>query len=129
MKQPLPKRIRRQRWSKDREQKARALIFKHYGSVCICCGESEPKFLQLDHVNNDGYLEKNEKAMDFYLRIIRRRFPDSYQILCANCNSGRERNGGICPHKGIILEGPPKRNGHEIRYFPSLPLFDGASLP
>ena len=23
---------------------------------------------------------------------------DGYQLLCANCNQGRARNGGVCPH-------------------------------
>jgi hypothetical protein len=25
-------------------------------------------------------------------------------VLCYNCNCGRERNGGICPHTGVIHE-------------------------
>ena len=25
--------------------------------------------------------------------------PDTIQILCFNCNCGRARNGGICPHE------------------------------
>ena len=29
---------------------------------------------------------------------ISRNFPDFLQILCFNCNCGRNRNGGICPH-------------------------------
>lgn len=26
---------------------------------------------------------------------------DRYQLLCFNCNCGRHRNGGVCPHKGV----------------------------
>jgi hypothetical protein len=26
-------------------------------------------------------------------------FPPGFQLLCSNCNHGRARNGGICPHK------------------------------
>ena len=29
-------------------------VFDHYGWVCACCGEAEPLFLTIDHVNNDG---------------------------------------------------------------------------
>lgn len=25
-------------------------------------------------------------------------FPDELQLLCFNCNCGRQRNGGVCPH-------------------------------
>lgn len=24
---------------------------------------------------------------------------DKFRLLCANCNQGRQRNGGICPHQ------------------------------
>jgi hypothetical protein len=26
---------------------------------------------------------------------------DTFQVLCFNCNIGRERNGGMCPHKAV----------------------------
>ena len=42
------------------------------------------------------------QGTNYYVRLMlmplvefRRRF----QILCYNCNLGRSRNGGVCPHK------------------------------
>jgi hypothetical protein len=80
----------------------KAQVFAHYGAFCACCGETEPLFLTVDHVNNDGAKdrEKNGSASGaFYDRIIKEGFPNTYQILCRNCNWGKHRNGGICPHQ------------------------------
>lgn len=33
------------------------------------------------------------------LAIITAGFPPEYQIQCFNCNLGRARNGGVCPHQ------------------------------
>lgn len=38
---------------RDRAQRKTAVLTA-YGNVCVCCGESEPSFLVIDHVNNDG---------------------------------------------------------------------------
>lgn len=76
-------------------------ILTVYGARCACCGEAEPKFLTIDHVNGGG--EKHRKEIGRYrvlTEIIRAGFPSDYQILCWNCNCGKSRNGGVCPHKG-----------------------------
>ena len=80
------------------------IVFNHYGKVCNCCGEIMPKFLTIDHVNNDGYMEKTKNGnrisgVHLYYKIIRECFPDKYQVLCMNCNWGKSNNKGICPHK------------------------------
>lgn len=84
-------------------------VFSHYGAVCACCGETEKIFLTLDHVNDDGAEHRRKMTgksgresggtVRVYLDVIRRGFPDDFQILCYNCNCGRFRNGGTCPHK------------------------------
>lgn len=87
---------RRQLWATYRDQ-----ILDAYGARCLCCGESEPRFLTIDHVNGDGRqhrLELGGSNRRLLLDIIRRGFPAEYQVLCFNCNCGRQRNGGVCPH-------------------------------
>ena len=81
-------------------------LFAAYGGYrCSCCGETEPKFLQLDHIHNDGYkhrrlVSKSQKCgLSIYQDLIKRGFPPIIQVLCANCNFGKSRNGGVCPHK------------------------------
>ncbi len=95
-------RITNQR-SAQRNKVLRERILDHYGAFCNCCGESNILFLNIDHVENDGYAERKifKGALPFYNKIIREGYPESYQILCSNCNDGKRRNGGICPHKGV----------------------------
>lgn len=75
-------------------------VYDHYGWKCNCCGETNPFFLSIDHINNDGYKDKTS-SINIYSRIIKQGFPDTYQTLCMNCNHGKYRNKGICPHQMI----------------------------
>lgn len=93
---------------KTRTNKANAIlkqkIFDRYGWKCKCCGESNIKFLTMDHVNNDGWKERltigyRIGGPTLYREIVKRGFPDTFQTLCFNCNCGKRVNNGICPHK------------------------------
>jgi len=86
---------------RNRRQAIKSEVLDHYGRHCACCAEPEEKFLSIDHKNNDGYKERKGRggSSDFIHRqIIKNNFPDTYQILCYNCNLGKARNKGICPH-------------------------------
>jgi len=84
-------------------ERDRNIIYEAYGNKCACCGETEKGFFTVDHVNNDGHTERKNgrytSGSQFYRQIIQQNFPPNYQILCYNCNMGRARNGGICPHQ------------------------------
>ena len=81
------------------------IINQHYGNICNCCGESNPLFLTLDHVNNDGnkqramFTSEMNLYIDVAVKIKRGDAPTDLRILCYNCNCGRQRNNGICPHE------------------------------
>lgn len=81
----------------------RKKVFDHYGNRCICCGEIELVFLTIDHIHNDGAEHKRKigksSGWSMYGWIVANNFPTFLQILCANCNTGKHRNKGICPHK------------------------------
>lgn len=88
--------------------KLQKTVYEHYGGSpckCNCCGESEYKFLTLDHINNDGWKDKKKGLVSTRLWkwIIDNNFPKEFQILCANCNFGKSRNGGICPHQDTMF--------------------------
>ena len=90
-----------------RHNRIKQRVFDHYGNQCACCGESEPAFLAIDHIRNDGRLERKKDGTrssggHMYRRIIRANFPDTFQILCHNCNVGKHINGGVCPHKSAL---------------------------
>lgn len=83
--------------------RARDIVLDYYGCKCTCCSESEKLFLEIDHINNDGSKYMGEigriNGLRFYRWIIKNNFPKDLQILCSNCNKGKHRNGGICPHR------------------------------
>ena len=87
-------------------------IMAYGGYRCECCGETEPLFLSIDHINNDGaehrrslgYKEGNGKGAAIYSWLKRNKYPEGFQILCMNCNHGKARNGGTCPHKQTVQE-------------------------
>lgn len=87
-------------------EKWKKAVFDHYGHECSCCGEKEPKFLTIDHVNDDGAEHRKEVSAGIVLFrwLVTNGFPRTFRILCFNCNSGRFHNGGICPHEASRLK-------------------------
>lgn len=87
---------------KIRAKRNRDLVLAGYGNKCQCCNESNPRFLTIDHIFNDGYRDKlsiYKTPGSLHIYLIKNNFPtDRYRLLCFNCNCGRQWNGGICPH-------------------------------
>lgn len=80
-------------------------VFAAYGGYkCNCCGESEQLFLSIDHIDNNGAEERrsgkyNGSGTGFYQWLRKSGFPSGYQVLCMNCQVGKHKNGGVCPHR------------------------------
>ena len=86
------------------QDKCREEVYSYYGGYkCNCCGETERTFLSIDHINNDGAAQRraglHNGGSAFYAWLRKNKFPDGYQVLCMNCQVGKHRNGGVCPHK------------------------------
>lgn len=90
--------------AKVRRQKLRfevLIAYSHGSPRCKCCGETEIKFLAIDHVKNDG--AKQRKVLGygggnlFYAWLKRHRYPKGFQVLCNNCNIAKFQHGQ-CPH-------------------------------
>lgn len=81
------------------------VVFGHYGVSCKCCGETNQKFLSIDHINNDGAKQRKTfglcSGVQFYCWIVKQGFPNDLQVLCMNCNCGKRYNGGVCPHQEL----------------------------
>lgn len=98
---------------KYRNLREKVLAFEHYGGArCACCGTEEWDFLGLDHIDGGGNAERidffNDKSRcghHMFRELRLRNYPAGYQVLCMNCDAGRSRNGGICPHKQKTLSG------------------------
>lgn len=86
-------------------------VYHAYGGyVCRCCGESNPLFLTLDHIYNDGAKHRREirnrstGTWTMYGWLKANNYPSIMQVLCYNCNMGKARNKGICPHKHEYIQ-------------------------
>ena len=87
------------------------MAYQGYGGYCCsCCGETIIEFLTLDHINNDGAHHRRKlcnesrnisatRGRALYRWIVRNDFPPIFQVLCCNCNFGKQINGGVCPHE------------------------------
>ena len=87
--------------------RVKALVMNKYGGqFCQCCGESNMKFLTIDHIYGGGTKHRQEThgGRDFYIWLKKNGFPPGFQVLCYNCNCGRGKNGGECPHKEVLRE-------------------------
>lgn len=90
-----------------RDKEIKDQVFNAYGGyVCNCCGETNRFFLSLDHINNDGAAHrravvgpKKSCGKKIYAWVLKNNFPEGFQILCMNCNFGKARNNGVCPHR------------------------------
>lgn len=91
--------------SKKRSAAVKAEMIAAYGGRCLCCGESEPRFLTIEHTNRDGAehrkrLSKSRSSgLIIWLDLKRRGWPkDGFSVLCWNCNLAT-KNGDPCPHE------------------------------
>lgn len=93
-----PEKVKARR--KRQRLRDRKAIIDAYGKMCECCGEDEPMFLTIDHI--DGREPDHPDRTNLYRYLIREGFPKgNYRLLCYNCNCGRQINGGTCPHHGL----------------------------
>ena len=77
-------------------------VIEAYGGKCSCCGEAEPRFLTIDHINGDGRQHRREvgRGYKLYDWLTRQGYPrDGFRLLCFNCNCARGQFG-TCPHEG-----------------------------
>jgi hypothetical protein len=87
------------KYSKNYRDKLKNLVLEHYGKKCACCGESNIKFLTIDHINGGGTKHRKKINTQINYWLVKNNFPKGFQTLCFNCNWGKHINGGICPHK------------------------------
>lgn len=92
---------------KEYREQTKRQVLKYYGGgflSCVCCGEHNIGFLSLDHINNDGYINRKTGShpnggIAMYAWLRHNGFPKGYRTLCFNCNCGRSRTKDkICPH-------------------------------
>lgn len=82
------------------QQSRKTEMIVAYGGRCTCCGEAEPVFLTLDHVNGGGRQERIALGYAGSLKRLRDAgWPkDGFRLLCMNCQFGY-MHGRTCPHQ------------------------------
>lgn len=91
-------RVCRMERSMARDRALRAEAIAAYGGACVCCGEAEPAFLELDHVNNDGCEHRRTTGSHIERWAKRHGWPPVLQVLCGNCHRAKTSRG-TCPHR------------------------------
>lgn len=86
------------RRNKEAYRRGRRELLDFLGGRCACCGEREPAFLEIDHVNGGGGRERKAKNSLANLRNRVMNTPSDFQVLCANCHVAKS-TVGECPHK------------------------------
>ena len=91
----LRKRLERPRKALPHIRITRKDVLNYLGNKCAVCGFSDPRALQIDHINNDGKIHRAKfpYKIRLYEDILEslKRGEKKYQILCANCNTIKER--------------------------------------
>lgn len=76
-------------------KKIKQEIFNYYGNRCNYCNKNDIRYLQFDHINNDGANNRKLFGPNLYYQLRRQNFPSleslGLQILCANCNHKKEK--------------------------------------
>lgn len=91
--------------AKRKRYKLKLEMITAYGGKCDCCGESEPKFLTIDHIYGGGKNDRGHVSSEgFWGRLRRENWPrDKYALLCFNCNCAKGFFGQ-CPHNEKLQE-------------------------
>lgn len=78
------------------------LVFGAYGEFCKCCGESDRRFLTIDHIHNGrgNPAQRIGSHQQFYRWLIKNSFPSDFQTLCIKCNWAKGQHG-VCPHSEL----------------------------
>lgn len=102
--------IRKKKWQEYIRKtiaQQRAEMIAAYGGACQCCGEREPQFLSIDHINGGGSRHRRElkrTGYRFYAWLKQQGYPrDAYRLLCMNCNHATGRLG-YCPHQKVAVQ-------------------------
>ena len=92
------RRTNSEEWRKARKAQSKAwahgirsVVLARFGNRCVRCGFSDPRALQIDHINGNGRKDvKRYGSQTTFIRALAnmpdRELYSRYQLLCANCN-------------------------------------------
>jgi hypothetical protein len=65
-------------------ERMRLAGIKHYGSVCIKCGDTRDEVLIVSATDD---ATKKRNSIQFYYWLKRRGYPEGYAVFCRNCRA------------------------------------------
>ena len=85
--------------SRRERHRNKIAVLKMYGLGCRYCGTDKYEVLSIDHIRNDGKVDRAEKrkmgiatGSGMWRYLARSKYqPEKYQILCHNCNVVKEQ--------------------------------------
>lgn len=82
------RRARIRQYNLERGRTIRHELITFMGGKCCGCEFDDYRALQIDHVNGGGSKERatNMNRTSYHLRVRVVESPNTYQLLCANCN-------------------------------------------
>jgi hypothetical protein len=87
-------------------ERSKTYVLKKYGGKCAFCGIDEKAVLSIDHINNDGYKDRQlsrKLGVHNQYEILKRDLQneikrDDLQVLCMNCQFRKKIYGGKNPN-------------------------------
>ena len=57
------------------------------GAQCVCCGETDPAMLSIDHINGGGEFERKfSTGVEYFQRMLNHlKARELFRVLCLNC--------------------------------------------
>ena len=100
---PRAKELARARGRKY-NRRIRSEVLERLGGICVKCGFTDTRALQIDHIHGDGPADRKNIGYSVVLHLYILKLPleeakEKYQVLCANCNviKAREMNEVATP--------------------------------
>lgn len=86
--QKVENKARRRAYSLTFSKRAKKAAYDLLGTECVRCGFSDPRALQIDHIEGKGHQQRKAITKNFYRVVVEEILSgeNKYQILCANCN-------------------------------------------
>lgn len=81
-----------------RYHEVRQEVLTRYGGKCACCSNSNFKYLQLDHIDGGGRIERaanpGVRGGNFFKTLYKMKtLRKDLQVLCANCHQAKTYGG------------------------------------
>lgn len=86
--------------NRERRKRYKLFIIDYFGGKCKECGETDIRVLTIDHVNNDGNLDKRVNGKVklsgsyLYIKLVnlikQGKILKDFQLLCFNCHAKKD---------------------------------------